>query len=103
DPKKAKRHPGGFYDAKARQPYQGGWRSPIPFARVTSRFNPKRMHPVLHTIMPHNGVDFGANSGTPIYSTGAGVVRSVGDGGPCGNMVQVDHPNGLTSAYCHMS
>jgi hypothetical protein len=101
--RRAKRHAGGFYDAKGRQPYEGGWRSPIPFARVTSRFNPKRMHPVLHVVMPHNGVDFGATTGTPIYSTAAGIVKSAGDGGACGNMVQVDHPSGLTSAYCHMS
>jgi murein DD-endopeptidase MepM/ murein hydrolase activator NlpD len=61
------------------------------------------MHPVLHTIMPHNGVDFAAPPGTPVYSTAAGVVKSVGDSGPCGNMVQVAHANGLVSAYCHLS
>jgi murein DD-endopeptidase MepM/ murein hydrolase activator NlpD len=61
------------------------------------------MHPVLHVVMPHNGVDFAAPSGTPIYASAAGVVRSAGDGGPCGNMVQIDHAGGLTSAYCHMS
>lgn len=94
---------GGFYDGKGHQPYHGGWRSPIPLARISSRYNPNRMHPVLHVVMPHNGVDFAAPSGTPIYAAASGVVRSAGDGGPCGNMVQIDHPNGLTSAYCHMS
>jgi murein DD-endopeptidase MepM/ murein hydrolase activator NlpD len=101
--RKKRRHEGGFYDAKGRQPYHGGWRKPIPFAPVTSRFNPNRLHPVLHVVMPHTGVDFGATSGTPIYSTAAGVVKTVGDGGACGNMVQVMHPNGLVSIYCHMS
>jgi murein DD-endopeptidase MepM/ murein hydrolase activator NlpD len=94
---------GGYYDAKGRQPYHGGWRSPIPLARITSRFNPHRMHPVLHVVMPHNGIDFGASTGTPIYATAGGVVRSAGDGGACGNMVQIDHANGLTSGYCHLS
>ncbi len=94
---------GGYYDGKGRQPYHGGWRSPVPLARISSRFNPYRMHPVLHVVMPHNGVDFAAPSGTPIYAAASGIVRSAGDGGPCGNMVQIDHPNGLTSAYCHMS
>ena len=94
---------GGFYDAQGRQPYHGGWRSPVPMARISSRFNPNRMHPVLHVIMPHNGIDFAAPPGTPVYAASAGSIRSVGDGGPCGNMVQIDHPNGLTSAYCHMS
>ena len=94
---------GGYYDGKGHQPYHGGWRSPIPLARISSRYNPNRMHPVLHVVMPHNGVDFAAPSGTPIYAVASGVIRSAGDGGPCGNMVQIDHPNGLTSAYCHMS
>jgi len=94
---------GGYYDADGKQPYHGGWRSPVPMARIASRFNPNRMHPVLHVVMPHNGVDFAAPSGTPVYAAASGVIRSVGDGGPCGNMVQIDHPNGLISAYCHLS
>jgi murein DD-endopeptidase MepM/ murein hydrolase activator NlpD len=99
-------HPGkggGFFDATGKQPSHGGWRTPVPLARIASRFNPQRMHPVLHVIMPHNGVDFAAPVGTPIYASAAGVVKSAGDGGPCGNMVQIDHAGGLTSAYCHMS
>ncbi len=93
----------GHYDARGQRPYRGQWRSPVPSARVTSRFNPQRLHPVLHVVMPHNGVDFGAASGTPVYATAPGVVKSVGDGGPCGNMVQIDHDKGLTTAYCHLS
>jgi murein DD-endopeptidase MepM/ murein hydrolase activator NlpD len=95
--------PSFFYDAKGRQPMQGGWKSPVPFARIASRFNPKRMHPVLHVVMPHNGVDFAAPPGTPVYSTAEGTVKSVGGGGPCGNMVQITHANNYTSAYCHLS
>jgi len=95
-------HP-GFYDAKGQQPFRGTFRSPVPLARVTSRFNPKRMHPVLHVVMPHNGVDFGAGTGTPVYAAAAGTVQSAGDGGACGNMVQIDHAGGLTTAYCHLS
>ena len=95
-------HP-GYYDAKGQQPFRGTFRSPLPLARVTSRFNPKRMHPVLHVVMPHNGVDFGASSGTPVYASAQGTVHSAGDGGPCGNMVQIEHTNGLTTAYCHLS
>lgn len=93
----------GFYDAKGQQPFRGTFRSPLQLARVTSRFNPKRMHPTLHVVRPHNGVDFGASSGTPVFASGAGTVRSVGNGGPCGNMVAIDHMNGLTTAYCHLS
>ena len=98
------RHPhSGYYDAKGQQPYRGTFRSPLVLTRITSRFNPHRMHPVLHTVMPHNGVDFGASSGTPVYASAAGTVSTVGDGGRCGNMIQIDHGNGLTTGYCHLS
>ncbi|MDP9034756.1 MAG: M23 family metallopeptidase [Myxococcota bacterium] len=93
----------GFYDAKARQPVHEGWRSPVPLARIASRFNPHRMHPVLHVVMPHNGVDFAAPVGAPVYATASGVVASVGSDGPCGNKVEIAHAGGVTSVYCHLS
>lgn len=93
----------GFYDAKGRQPYHGAFRSPLSLARITSRFNPKRMHPVLHTVMPHNGVDYGASTGTPVYASAAGTVLQAGNGGPCGNMVEIGHAGGLSTVYCHLN
>jgi hypothetical protein len=93
----------GWYDAKGKQPYHGGWRSPVPFARIASRFNPHRMHPVLHVVMPHNGVDFAAPVGAPVYATAAGTVVSVGMEGPCGNKVEIEHDGGISSVYCHLS
>jgi hypothetical protein len=93
----------GWYDGKGRQPFHGGWRTPVPLARITSRFNPHRMHPVLHVIMPHNGVDFAAPVGTPVYATAAGTVLSAGNGGPCGNKIEIAHPGNIVSVYCHLS
>ncbi len=95
-------HP-GYYDAKGQQPFRGAFRSPLALARVTSRFNPKRMHPVLHVVTPHNGIDFGATTGTPVFAASAGTVRTAGNGGPCGNMVELEHTAGITTAYCHLS
>jgi murein DD-endopeptidase MepM/ murein hydrolase activator NlpD len=93
----------GFYDAKGKQPYRGQFRSPLALARVTSRFNPHRLHPVLKTVMPHRGVDFGASMGTPVYASAGGTVVSAANSGPCGNMVELDHGGGLHTAYCHLS
>jgi murein DD-endopeptidase MepM/ murein hydrolase activator NlpD len=93
----------GYFDDRGRQPHGGGWRSPCPGAPITSRFNPKRMHPVLHKIMPHQGTDYGAPTGTPIYSAYKGTVSFVGPAGPTGNFVSVDHANGITTGYAHMS
>ncbi len=96
-------HRHGWYDTKGRQPTHGGWRMPIPLARVVSPFNPHRMHPVLHVVMPHNGVDLRASTGTPVYATAAGTVVGVGNDGPCGNKVEIAHPGGISSVYCHLS
>ncbi|MGK4001836.1 peptidoglycan DD-metalloendopeptidase family protein [Sorangium sp. So ce1036] len=93
----------GYFDERGRQPYAGGWRAPVPGAPVTSRFNPKRMHPVLKKVMPHNGTDFGAPTGTPVYSAYRGVIDWVGPAGPSGNLVTVTHPNGITTGYAHLS
>ncbi|MFI5299851.1 MAG: M23 family metallopeptidase, partial [Polyangiales bacterium] len=93
----------GWYDGKGQQPVRGKWRAPVPFPRVTSRFNPKRMHPLLHTVMPHNGCDFGAPTGTPVYSIGAGTIVFRAEAGPSGNLVSIAHDGGLESGYAHLS
>jgi murein DD-endopeptidase MepM/ murein hydrolase activator NlpD len=93
----------GYFDERGRQPDGSGWTSPVPGAPVTSRFNPKRMHPVLKKIQPHNGTDYGAPTGTPIYAVYRGKITQIGPAGPCGNMVSIAHPNGIESGYCHMS
>jgi len=93
----------GYWDDKGRQPNAGGWRTPVPSAPITSHFNPKRLHPVLHTVMPHTGTDFGAPSGTPIYAAYRGTIISAAPAGPCGNTVQIQHVNGIITGYCHMS
>jgi murein DD-endopeptidase MepM/ murein hydrolase activator NlpD len=92
-----------YFDANGHQPPHGRWRMPLLIPRVTSRFNPRRMHPILHTIMPHNGCDFGAPSGTPVYAIGAGVVTFRGDSGPTGNFVSIRHDGGFESGYAHLS
>ncbi|HTN87605.1 MAG TPA: peptidoglycan DD-metalloendopeptidase family protein [Sorangium sp.] len=93
----------GYFDERGRQPHAGGWRSPVPGAPVTSKFNPNRMHPVLKKRMPHNGTDLGAPMGTPVYSAYRGVVEWVGPAGPSGNLVTISHANGISTGYAHLS
>ena len=76
---------------------------PLAFPRITSRFNPRRRHPVLKVIMPHNGCDFAAPIGTPVYSIGAGVVTFRGEAGPSGNLVTIQHEGSIESGYAHLS
>ncbi|MEI9941220.1 MAG: peptidoglycan DD-metalloendopeptidase family protein [Pseudomonadota bacterium] len=93
----------GYYDATGKSPYEGGWRKPIPGAAITSAFNPRRMHPILHKIMPHMGTDIGAPLGTPVGASAPGVVSYIGPGGPAGNLLKVMHPNGIETGYAHLS
>jgi Peptidase family M23 len=93
----------GYYDDKGRSPYEGGWRKPIKDAPITSHFNPKRMHPILHKIMPHTGTDFGATVGTPVGASSYGTVSFLGPAGPSGNLVKIEHPGGIETGYAHLS
>jgi murein DD-endopeptidase MepM/ murein hydrolase activator NlpD len=93
----------GYYDAEGRSVREGGWRKPIKGAPVTSPFNPKRMHPILHKIMPHQGTDFGAPMGTPVGAAGAGTVSFIGARSAEGNFVQLDHGGGIQTGYAHLS
>jgi len=77
-------------------------RTPIEFARVSSRFNLRRMHPVLHKLRAHKGVDYAASRGTPIKSTGDGKVIHAGRKGGYGNAVIIQHGQRYSTLYAHM-
>ena len=93
----------GYYDASGKSPFEGGWRKPIPGAAVTSPFNPRRMHPILHKIMPHLGTDIGAPLGTPVGASAPGTVSYVGPGGAAGNLLKIMHADGIETGYAHLS
>lgn len=93
----------GYVDAKGRVFGKSRWTRPVPGARVTSRYNPKRMHPILKRIKPHNGTDFGAPIGTPVVAAAAGKVSFVGRAGPNGNMITIAHDGGFQTGYSHLS
>ena len=78
-------------------------RTPVEFARISSRFNPGRRHPVLNTIRAHKGVDYAAATGTPIKATGDGRVVHVGRKGGYGNAVVIKHGQRYQTLYGHMS
>jgi murein DD-endopeptidase MepM/ murein hydrolase activator NlpD len=70
--------------------------------RVTSGFGFRR-HPVFGTEEMHTGIDIGAPLGTPVVSARAGRVVTAGWEGGYGKLVVVDHGDGLTTAYSHLS
>ena len=77
-------------------------RAPLDFAYVSSHFNPNRMHPILNTIRAHNGVDYAAKRGTPIRSTGEGVIQSVGWKSGYGRTIVIRHGGEITTLYAHL-
>ena len=93
----------GYVDSKGRVFGKSRWTRPVPGAGVTSRFNPKRMHPILKRIKPHNGTDFGSPVGTPVVAAAAGKISFVGRAGPNGNMITIAHDGGFQTGYSHLS
>lgn len=93
----------GYVNAKAQLLSEGGWRKPVKGAPITSRFNPKRLHPILKVIKPHTGTDFGAPTGAPVYAALYGTVKFVGELGPNGNYIGIQHKNGYETGYSHLS
>ncbi len=77
-------------------------RSPVKYTRISSHFNLKRKHPVLHKIRAHKGVDYAAPRGTPIQASGDGKVIFAGHKGGYGNTVIIEHGPKYTTLYAHM-
>ena len=83
----------GFFSGKLIQPVAG---------RIVSRFGP-RFHPILKVNRLHAGVDFGADTGTPIVAAAAGTVVYSGTMRGYGNVVVIDHGSGISTLYAHCS
>lgn len=77
-------------------------RTPIDGARITSGFG-MRHHPILGFSKMHQGVDFGAPKGTPIYAAGRGVVEMAAPFGAYGNYIRIRHNTEIATAYAHLS
>jgi murein DD-endopeptidase MepM/ murein hydrolase activator NlpD len=78
------------------------FRSPAPGREITSPFG-NRKDPFLGKLALHTGVDFGFNSGEKVTATAPGKVISAGWSGGYGNMVEIDHGNGISTRYGHMA
>ncbi len=80
-------------------------KSPISFrgVRISSRFNPNRMHPILRIRRPHLGIDYAAPTGTPIQTVADGVITFVGNKGGFGKYVEIRHANNYVTSYGHLS
>lgn len=94
---------GKYYDASGQSSERGMLKTPLKFARVSSGFDRKRMHPVLHTVRAHLGIDYAAPVGTPVWAAASGTVTHRAPSGGAGNLVMIRHENGVETAYMHLS
>lgn len=77
-------------------------KSPLRYARITSRFSHKRLHPIHKIYRPHYGVDYAAPIGTPVQATADGQVTFAGWNGAAGRMVKIRHKNAYETMYLHL-
>jgi murein DD-endopeptidase MepM/ murein hydrolase activator NlpD len=76
--------------------------APLDFTRVSSNFNPNRLHPIYKTQRPHRGTDYAAPRGTPVFAAGDGRVTEAGYTRPNGNYVFIQHGEQFETHYLHL-
>lgn len=91
-----------YYSENGRSMRKPFLRTPVDFARISSRFNLKRKHPILNKIRAHKGVDYAAATGTPIKASGDGKVIYRGTKGGYGRTVIIRHGGTYSTLYAHM-
>jgi murein DD-endopeptidase MepM/ murein hydrolase activator NlpD len=91
-----------YYDDEGQSARRGFLKSPLKYANITSRFG-NRVHPILGYQKAHEGIDYGAPTGTPVWAVGDGRVEQSGWNGGCGKSVTLRHRNGYETVYCHLS
>lgn len=93
-----------YWDEKGASMRKQFLKAPLKFTRISSKFNPNRLHPIYKVRRPHLGVDYAAPTGTPVYAIADGTVTAkYWDKKGGGNVLKLKHTNGYTSSYLHLS
>ena len=92
-----------YFDENGNSLRKAFLKAPLEFGRISSRFSRSRLHPILKTHRPHLGVDYAASVGTPVRSTGDGVVIDAGYRGGNGRYIKIRHNSVYTTMYMHLS
>ena len=93
-----------YYNENGKPLQKAFLKAPLAFTRISSKFTLKRFHPIFKEYRPHPGVDYSAPKGTPIRTVGDGVITQIGfNTGGMGNCIKIQHYNGYTTSYNHMS
>ena len=92
-----------YYNASGRSLGRMFVLKPLGVNRITSRFSRQRFHPILKKQRPHLGTDYGAPTGTLVWTTARGEVAYAGWKGGYGKLVEIVHANGYRTRYAHLS
>ncbi|QYJ68888.1 peptidoglycan DD-metalloendopeptidase family protein [Flavobacterium litorale] len=92
-----------YYDEEAKVLRSMFLKAPLKYSRISSRFSPRRFHPVQKRWKAHKGTDYAAPRGTPIMATASGKVIAAGYTSGNGNYVKIKHNSTYTTQYLHMS
>ncbi|MFT5117621.1 MAG: murein DD-endopeptidase [Kiritimatiellia bacterium] len=94
---------GRYYDKQGKSLARAFTRTPLNKKyRISSSFNPRRVHPVTGRVSPHNGTDFATPTGTTVFSTGDGTVTRVGNHPFAGRYVDIQHGGQYKTRYLHL-
>lgn len=92
----------GLYNKDGKSNNASGVGYPLSAIHVSSPFG-RRLDPFTGRWKSHQGVDYRARTGTPVYAVAAGTVISARYNGGYGNEVRIQHPSGLITQYAHLS
>lgn len=93
-----------YFDEQGQSLRKAFLKSPLEFARISSRFSHSRLHPVLRIRRPHHGVDYAAPKGTPVRTIGDGtVITRAYQAGGAGNYLKIKHNSVYVTTYMHLS
>jgi murein DD-endopeptidase MepM/ murein hydrolase activator NlpD len=95
--------PGKYYDEHGLAISKTMLKTPLRYVRISSKFDRKRFHPILHVEKAHLGIDYAAPQGTPVWASASGRVVEVGLKRGSGNTIVLAHTNGLSTRYYHLS
>jgi murein DD-endopeptidase MepM/ murein hydrolase activator NlpD len=93
---------GNYYNLEGRSLARSFLRFPLEFSTITSQFTESRFHPILKASLPHTGVDFAAQRGTPVRAVGDGIISSAGWNGSYGKAIDIQHDATYMSRYAHL-
>ncbi len=92
-----------YFSLEGRNVKKAFLRSPVKFSYISSSYNLKRRHPILHKIRAHTGDDYAASRGTPVRTTGDGTVVFADKKGGYGNLVEIKHTEDYSTRYAHLN